>query len=83
MVDDDVAAGFEPNFGAQCFVELVLDAELLEDRRFLAVELHAIYELRLKAADEFNHFAVFLFAVNPDGAEIIADIVAKDAFNKI
>ncbi len=41
VVDDDVAAGLEPHFRAQRFVEFLLDAEFLEDRRFLGVELHA------------------------------------------
>src|SRR4029077_107371 len=79
VVDDDVAAGFEPDFGAQGFVQLVLDAELLEDRRFLAVQLDAVDELGLEAADEFDNLAVFLFAVDPDSGEIVANVIAKDA----
>ena len=35
VVDDDVAAGFQPDFRAQAFVDFLLDAELLEDRAFL------------------------------------------------
>ena len=35
VVDDDVAAGLEPDLGPQGFVELLLDAEFLEDRRVL------------------------------------------------
>jgi len=30
VIDDDVAAGLEPDFGAQRFVEFVLDAKLFE-----------------------------------------------------
>ena len=41
VVDDDVAAGLEPHLRAQRLVELLLDAEFLEDRRFLGVQLHA------------------------------------------
>src|SRR5260370_546267 len=47
VVDDDVAAGLQPNFSAQGFVELVLDAELLEDGCFLGVELDLVDKLRL------------------------------------
>ena len=83
VVDDDVAAGLEPHFGAQRFVEFVLDAELFEDGRFLGVELDAADQLGLEAADEFDDLAVFLFAVNPDGGEIIADVIAQDAFHEI
>src|SRR6267378_3733865 len=83
VIDNDVAAGFEPHFRAQRFVELVLDAELLEDRRFLAVQLDAIDELGLEAADEFDDLPVFLFAIDPDGGEIVADVIAKDALDEI
>ena len=83
VVDDDVAAGLEPDFGAQRFVELVLDAELFEDRRFLGVELDAVDQLGLEAADEFDDLAVFLFVVDPDGGEIVADVIAQNALDEV
>jgi hypothetical protein len=83
VVDDDVAAGFQPDFGAQSFVELVLDAELFEDRSFLGVELDLVDELRLEAADEFDDLAVFLFVVDPDAGEIVAYVIAKDALDEV
>src|SRR5262249_3198297 len=39
--------------------------------------------LRLEAADKLENLAVLLFAVDPDGGEIVADVVAKDAFDEI
>src|SRR5579859_5715408 len=83
VVDDDVAAGFEPDFGAKRFVELVLDAELFKNRLLLGIELDAIRKLRLEAAGEFEDLAVFLFVVDPDGGEIVADVIAKDTFDEI
>ena len=35
VVDDDVAAGFQPDLGAQALVNFLLNAELFEDRRVL------------------------------------------------
>ncbi len=83
MVDDDVAAGFEPNFGTQRFVEFVLDAELFEDGLFLGVQLHAAHQLGLEAADEFRDFGELFFVVDPDCSEIVADVIAQDAFHEI
>ena len=83
MVDDDVAAGLEPHFGAQRFVQLLLDAEFLKDGRFLGVQLHARDELRLEAAHEFDDLREFLFVVQPDGGVILAQIIAQDALNEV
>src|SRR5580704_11462584 len=74
MVDDDVAAGLQPDLRAQGFVELVLDAELFEDWGFLGVELDAVDEFGLKAAYELDDLAVLLFVVDPDGAEIVTHV---------
>ena len=65
------------------FVELVLDAELFEDGRFLGVELDLVDELRLEAADEFDDLAVFLFVVDPDAGEIVGDVIAEDALDEV
>src|SRR5438132_4739399 len=83
VVDDDVAAGLEPHFGAQRFVELVLDAELFEDRRFLGVQLDLVDQLRLEAADELHDLAVLLFVVDPDAGKIVADVIAQDALDEV
>ena len=59
MIDDDVAAGLEPDLRAQGLVQLLLDAELLEDGRGLGVELDAADQLGLEAADKLDDLAVF------------------------
>src|SRR5215813_7513740 len=83
VINDDIAAGLEPNFGAESFVELVLDAELFEDRLLFRIELDAVRELWLEAANEFKDLSIFLFAVNPNGSEIVADVIAKNTFDEI
>src|SRR5882724_2336209 len=83
VVDDDVAAGLQPDLRAQSLVQLVLDAELFEDRRFLGVQLDLAHQLRLETADELDDLAVLLFAVNPDGSEIVADVIAEHALDEI
>ena len=83
VVDDDVAAGLEPHLGPQRLVELLLDAELLEDGRGLGVELDAADQLGLEAADEFDHLAELLFVVDPDGGVVVADVVAQDALDQV
>ena len=52
LVDDDGAAGLEPDLGAQRLVDLFGDAELLEERRLLGVELDAADERGLEALQE-------------------------------
>ncbi len=83
VVDDDVAAGLQPDFGAQRLVQLVLDAKLLEDRRLLGVQLDATDQLGLEATHKLHDLAVFLFAVYPDGGEIVADVIAQNALDEI
>src|SRR5215471_9698487 len=83
VIDDDIAARLEPDFGAQRFVQFMLDAEFFEDRLIFRVELDATCEFRLEAADEFDDFAVLFFAVNPDGGEIVADVIAENSFDEI
>ena len=61
----------------------MLDAELFKDGRFLGVQLDAADQLGLKAADEFNDLAEFFFAVDPDGGEVIADVIAQNALDEI
>src|SRR5579859_4383536 len=83
VVDDDVAAGLEPDLGAQSLVEFVLNAELFEDGRFLGVELDLVDELGLETGDEFDDLAVFLFVINPDAGEVVGDVVAEDALDEV
>ena len=56
LVDDQVAAGLEPDLAAEVGVDLGLDAEVVEDRQRAAVELDA----RLRVGDEARHEGLHL-----------------------
>ena len=65
LVDDDGAAGLEPDLGAQRLVDLLGDAELFEERSLLGVELDAADERRLEALQEAQDALVLGFGVDP------------------
>ena len=83
LVNDDVAAGFEPDFRLQCLVDLILNAELLEERGFLGIELHALDQRGLKAVDETQNAFVLRLAIHPDVGEAFGNLVAQDALDQI
>src|SRR5207245_9819374 len=83
VVVDETGCGFQPQFVAQSVVEFMLDAELFEDRCFLGLELYLVDEFGLEAVDELDDFAVLLFAVDPNGGEVVADVIAKYAFDQV
>ena len=59
------------------------EAELLKQRRFLGVELHALDHRRLEAVEEAQHALVFGFGVDPDHAEIRSDLIAQHALDDV
>ncbi len=83
LVDDDGAAGLEPDLAAQRLVDLFGDAELLEERRLLGVELDAADERRLEALQEAQDALVLGLGVDPDGGEVVGDLVAQDALDEV
>ncbi len=83
LVDDDGAAGFEPDLGAQRLVDLFGDAELLEQRRLFDVELDAADERGLEALEEAQDALVLGLGVDPDGGEVVGDLVAQDALDEV
>ena len=83
LVDDDGAAGLEPHLGAQSLVDLFGDAELLEERGLFGVELDAADERRLEALQESQDALVVGLGVDPDGGEVVGDLVAEDALDEV
>src|SRR5262249_8555102 len=64
-------------------IEFVLDAELLEDRLFLRVQLDAVGKPRLEPTYELQHLAVLLLVVDPDSGEVVADVIAQYALHQV
>ena len=83
LIDDNRATGLEPDLRAQSLIDLFGDAELLEERRFLGIELDAADERRLEALQEAQHALVLGLGINPDSGEGISDLVAQDALDEI
>src|SRR6266567_9022357 len=83
LIDDDGAAGLEPDLRAQGLVDLFGDAELFEERSLLGVELDAADERGLEALQETQDALVVGFGVDPDGGEVVGDLVAEDALDEV
>ncbi len=66
LVDDDGAAGLEPDLGAQGLGDFVLNAEVLEERSLLGVELDAADQRGREAVEEANDALVVVLRVDPD-----------------
>ena len=64
-------------------VDLLLDAELLEQRRRLGVELDAPHQVRLEARGEAHDALVFLLVIHPDLREVLRNLVAQNALHQI
>ena len=83
LVDDDVAAALQPDFRLERLVDLVAEAELLEERRVLGVELDAADQRGLEAVGEAQDALVLVFGVDPDGGEVGRDLVAQHALDQV
>ncbi len=83
LVDDDVPTALQPYFGFERLVDLVGNAELLEERSVLGIEFHALQHRGLEAAHEAHDPFVFLLGVYPNGAEAGGDLIAQNAFHQI
>jgi len=83
LVDNNGAPRFKPDLRPESLIDLFGDAKLLKEWRFFGVELHAADKRGLKALQESKYPLVIGFAVDPDGGEVVSDLVAKDALDKI
>jgi hypothetical protein len=82
LVDDDGSAALEPDLGAESLGDFVLNAEVLEERRLLGVELDAAHQGGREAVEEADDALVVGFRIDPDVGEVAADLVAQDALDQ-
>ena len=83
LVDDDMAAGLQPDFGPQRLFDLLGDAELVEDGGGPGVELDATDQRGLEALHEAQDVFVNLFVIHPNALEGGGELVAQDALDHV
>src|SRR5579875_229375 len=82
LVDDNRAARLEPDLGTQGLRNLVLNPEVLKQRRLLRVELDAPDKIRGKAVEEADNALVIGLGIDPDIGEGLAHLVAQNALDQ-
>ena len=83
MIDHDVAAGLEPDAAPERPLDVLLDAERLEDRRGLRPEAHAILQGRHEHLDVAGALVVHLARVDDELVNLRRKQVAHDAEGQI
>ena len=83
LVDDDVAAARQPDLAVEGVVDLLLDAEALEDGRRFGVVLDAALGAAGDAADEILHPLDGVGIVADDGVDFIGEEVAHGALDEV
>ena len=83
LVDDDIAARFQPDLRAQRLFEFGGDVERVEDRRGPRVQLYAADQRRLEALHEAQNALVDVFVIHPDGLERCRQLVAENALHDV
>ena len=83
LVDDEIAARFQPNARLEGLVDLFLHAVGVEDRLVARVKLDAVDHPRLDAVDELDGAQIFLFAVDADRREIVRQLIAQQTLDEI
>ncbi len=83
LIDDDRSARLEPDLGLECLGDLILNAELLEERRLLGVQLDATHQRGLKTVQEANDALVLHLGIDPNGRKVVTYLVAEDALHQV
>ena len=79
LVDGDVAAFLEPDLSLHRLLDLALDAEVVEDRRFTAIELHPRLELRRIRREVLQYLLVLLLRVEGQLRDVLGEDVPNEA----
>src|SRR5580698_2906485 len=83
LVDHDVTARLQPDFGPQGFFKLRGDIEGIEDGLGPRVQLHPSYQARLETLHESQDAFIQLFVVYPNSFEILGELIAQRALDDI
>src|SRR5262249_52956066 len=83
VVDDDIATGLEPHAPAQRLLDVLFDAERLEDRRGLFPEPYSLPQRRHEGLDVADALVVDLARVDHELVDLRREQIAHDAEGEI
>src|SRR6185503_9047195 len=82
-LDDDVTTRGQLDAALERFANRVLDAELVEERHRLGVQLNALHEIRIELLQVLPDLVVDLAAVDDQRIDLVGEDIADDAAGEL
>ena len=78
LINNQVAAGFQLNFGLQCFLNFIFYPVKIKDRPFTRVIFNSRCQFRNKLIGKLNHLIIGFSGINTNGINITVRNIAHD-----